>query len=515
SLDRTIDFGPARRESKSEGDYADEEDEIEQEPEYEPGLCGLVNMGNTCYMNSALQCLSNTAQLTQYFIEEKYKNELNRDNPLGMHGELAEAYGGLIKDMWSGRNASLAPRQFKYTISRFNSTFIGYRQHDSQELLSFLLDGLHEDLNRIVKKPYVELPDFDDMADGDIAMRCWEYHKARNDSIIVDLFQGQFKSRLICQECQKISIMFDPFMYLSLPLPVQKKTHIKVVYVPYDPSERQRRLKLTFQSNSSIEQLQEQVAQRANIDDPTTLLVAEIYQQSVYKVYLPYEPISSIAPGDIIYVYQLPISVPNGQPVRKKRAKREDGSSSSDDGSDEGDWIVFPVYCATSPGNNNNTRSSTYSSHRFSSSSYTQFGGPIVLAMRSDEASSVSNIYRLIAKHIERFTMLKLFEEVKEAPRQDNNTDEDEDEAMELDSIPAQKSIHTSAAVTAAGGRRMEPLNNLFSMKLFWESGYHFAGSSEILPMIDPLKGALVDLLDRQSTNINTTTQQQMGPMMG
>ena len=65
--------------------------------------------------------------------------------------------------------------------------------------------------------------------------------------------------------------MFDPFMYLSLPLPVQKKTHIKVVYVPYDPSERQRRLKLTFQTNSSIEQLQEQVAQRVNIDDPTTV----------------------------------------------------------------------------------------------------------------------------------------------------------------------------------------------------------------------------------------------------
>ena len=55
-----------------------------------------------------------------------------------------------------------------------------------------------------MKKPYVELPDFDDMPDGDVAMRCWEYHKARNDSIIVDLFQGQFKSRLICQACQKV-----------------------------------------------------------------------------------------------------------------------------------------------------------------------------------------------------------------------------------------------------------------------------------------------------------------------
>lgn len=80
-------------------------------------------------------------------------------------------------------------------------------QHDSQELLAFLLDGLHEDLNRILKKPYIELPDFDDMPDEEIAERSWSYHKARNDSVIVDLFQGQFKSRLVCNECGKVSVI--------------------------------------------------------------------------------------------------------------------------------------------------------------------------------------------------------------------------------------------------------------------------------------------------------------------
>lgn len=77
-------------------------------------------------------------------------------------------------------------------------------QHDSQELLAFLLDGLHEDLNRILSKPYRELPDFDNMADQEIAQESWSYHKARNDSIIVDLFQGQFKSRLTCNTCEKV-----------------------------------------------------------------------------------------------------------------------------------------------------------------------------------------------------------------------------------------------------------------------------------------------------------------------
>jgi ubiquitin carboxyl-terminal hydrolase 4/11/15 len=44
-------------------------------------------------------------------------------------------------------------------VGRFAPQFSGYQQHDSQELLTFLLDGLHEDLNRIKKKPYIELQD--------------------------------------------------------------------------------------------------------------------------------------------------------------------------------------------------------------------------------------------------------------------------------------------------------------------------------------------------------------------
>lgn len=173
-------------------------------PRHTRGVCGLQNLGNTCFMNSALQCLSNTPQLTKWFLAGNYKTDLNRDNPLGMKGQVAEAYGELVQKLWSGTAGSFAPRDFKYTIGRFNSSFSGYQQHDTQELLAFLLDGLHEDLNRIIKKPYIELPDFDGMKDAEIAQKSWDYHRARNDSVIVDLFQGQFKSRLICEECKNV-----------------------------------------------------------------------------------------------------------------------------------------------------------------------------------------------------------------------------------------------------------------------------------------------------------------------
>ena len=78
-----------------------------------PGLCGLSNLGNTCFMNSAIQCMSNVAPLTVYFMNDKYKSEINKVNPLGQNGDLAIAWADLIKEMWNGENTYTSPRQLK------------------------------------------------------------------------------------------------------------------------------------------------------------------------------------------------------------------------------------------------------------------------------------------------------------------------------------------------------------------------------------------------------------------
>ncbi|CAF1045772.1 unnamed protein product [Adineta ricciae] len=200
---------------------------------YIPGLCGLTNLGNTCFMNSALQCISNVPELTKYFLTNEYSSHINRDNPLGMKGDVAQAYGELIHEMWSGKTSYCAPKSLKHNVARYAPQFSGYAQQDSQEFMSFLLDGLHEDLNLVKKKPYVEKKDDDGTLDDDkLAAQEWSYYQKRNQSKIHDIFHGQIKSVVQCLTCGTKARTFDPICFLSLPLPNKKKIRTyKVDYV--------------------------------------------------------------------------------------------------------------------------------------------------------------------------------------------------------------------------------------------------------------------------------------------
>ena len=113
---------------------------------------GLKNLGNTCYMNSGLQCLSNTKEITDYFMKDDFKSHINHSNPLGTKGNLACAYAELIREMWTGSSESVAPVKLKKKIGDFATQFSGYGQQDSQEFISYLIDGLQEDLNLVKKK---------------------------------------------------------------------------------------------------------------------------------------------------------------------------------------------------------------------------------------------------------------------------------------------------------------------------------------------------------------------------
>ena len=193
------------------------------------GLTGLKNLGNTCFMNSAIQCLSSCEELTKYFLLKKYLDEINTDNSSGAKGKIAKAYYSLIEELWNGNSKYINPWDFRQIFVSYVKQFAGFSQQDSDEMLTFVLDSLHEDLNRVKTKPYSELKEkFENETEEEASLRWWKNHIDRENSIIVDLFHGQFKSVVKCPECERVSTIYDPFMNLGLPIPsAQSKMRIK------------------------------------------------------------------------------------------------------------------------------------------------------------------------------------------------------------------------------------------------------------------------------------------------
>ena len=207
-------------------------------------MIGLVNLGQTCYMNSVLQCFSNLYHITNYFlnpnkiqkVKDHYKLLNIKEDTL-----LCFAYKDLIDKLWTGPpNKPFSPIDFKKRLKKLNPLFEDNKAGDSKDFTNYLLMQLHSELNGIEPNP--EAQNYPNMGDvvadpynKEQILKVFLYDFAINNySIISGFFYGITEGHFECQGCKMknlsngittplIKYNYENFFYLEFPLDEVRK----------------------------------------------------------------------------------------------------------------------------------------------------------------------------------------------------------------------------------------------------------------------------------------------------
>ena len=187
-----------------------------KENKYKIVLIGLNNIGATCYMNATLQCLSNSKKLTEYFLEQ-FKKDTNKI--------MTNEYYEVLKNLWNvdSKEKAYSPNSFKEVLSKENPLFAGVAANDSKDLINFLLERFHQELNIINANNNLNnnnsnfnQPD----QTNEIAMlgEFLQEYVQKFNSPISDLFYGILETKSQCQGCNIIKYNFQVYSFLEFPL---------------------------------------------------------------------------------------------------------------------------------------------------------------------------------------------------------------------------------------------------------------------------------------------------------
>jgi ubiquitin carboxyl-terminal hydrolase 6/32 len=254
-------------------------------------------------MNAALQVLFNTKPLTEYFKQNLHLFELNIHNKMSTKGHLTMRYAELLKEILSAQTRSIAPIKFRFSVSKFAPQFTNGMQHDSQELLAWLLDTLHEDLNRVTEKPYIEIKDSNGRSDQLVAKEAYDAFLKRNNSVIVDLFYGQMKSKVACLTCNTESVRFEPFSLLSLPLPLENFVLCEVLLTKLN-GEFPIKYAVKLNSDCKYWDLKNHLSELCNLD-AASILICQVDSSQIKYIFTNDQKIVSSSALNL-YAYELP-----------------------------------------------------------------------------------------------------------------------------------------------------------------------------------------------------------------
>ena len=183
-------------------------------PNSPPILIGLNNIGATCYMNASLQCLSNTKKLTEYFLY-KYKTDKNKI--------MTYEYYKLLRELWKkdNNNKSYSPNSFKEVLGKENPIFAGVAANDSKDLINFLLERFHQDLNDLNVNNENNIENIGNLNHSNEMEMLGFFlndYKNKYNSPISNLFYGILETNSQCNICKLVKYNFQVYSFLEFPL---------------------------------------------------------------------------------------------------------------------------------------------------------------------------------------------------------------------------------------------------------------------------------------------------------
>ncbi|XP_055368199.1 ubiquitin carboxyl-terminal hydrolase 43a isoform X2 [Betta splendens] len=248
-----------------------------------PGVLGLKNHGNTCFMNAVVQCLSNTDLLAEYLGLEQYRSDLCRGR---VNGESI--------------------------VAKYGSQFRGNSQHDALEFLLWLLDRVHEDASassnnnsNSSSKTKASAKEPSSLDDPSGSSSPGAQQPRGRHSFVKEHFQAQYRSSLTCPHCLKQSNTFDPFLCISLPIPLRQTRPMCVTLVFSTKGQRYLRVGLAVPLYGSLSCLRSMVAEEGSIASDQVIL-SELYSTGFQRSFSDEDDLTAIADSDVIYAFQAP-----------------------------------------------------------------------------------------------------------------------------------------------------------------------------------------------------------------